>query len=143
MRKDRAKAEKYLLERYSSDKFNIIQHASLPGEYYDDPDSPPRDHEVVDESPTQGPIALYRVEGANLSTSKGKTVVLLLYAHPHPNFGVTGLALKMQTIVQAMDNAGMFAVELNAESLTTFTRLGEETQLLTWHSLPDLMRDKV
>lgn len=58
------------------------------------------------------PVALYRVERADLGTNKERTVALLLYAHPDANLGISALALRMQTIVQAMHDAGGFAVDL-------------------------------
>lgn len=137
MRKDRAVAEKKLLDLYPSDEYNIILDASLPGEYHYDPDDPYEDHENIDESTASTqPVALYRVERADLRTSKGKTVALLLYAHPSANLKMSALALKMQTIVQAMEDAGEFAMNLRGESLTTFTQRGEWIESLTWQSLP-------
>ncbi len=137
MAKDRATAERNLLERYPNDEYNIICEASLPGDYYDDPDSSSRDHENADESSTSSePVALYRVERADLGMSKGRTVALLLYAHPNTNLGLSALALRMQTIVQAMDDAGAFAMDLTGEDLTTFTQRGEWIESLTWRSLP-------
>ncbi len=137
VRKDRATAEKYMLDHYPGGKFNIILDASLPGDYYYDPPPPSTGDENVDElSTSTQPVALYRIERTDLWASKGKTVALLLYAHPGANMGIAALALRMQTIVQAMDDAGVLAIDLTGESLTTFTQRGEWIESLTWRSLP-------
>ncbi len=137
VRKDRATAEKYLLDHYPGGKFNIILDASLPGDYYYDSTPPFTGHENDDESSASTqPVALYRIERNHLWASKGKTVALLLYAHPDANLGTAALALRMQTIVQAMDDAGVLAIDLTGESLATFTQRGEWIESLTWRSLP-------
>ena len=137
VRQDSVIAERKLLENYPSDEYKIVLDASLPGVYYYDPDDPLEDHDNIGESSIASqPVALYRVERADPRTSKGKTVALLLYAHPRANLSLSALALKMQTIVQAMDDAGDFAMNLRGESLTTFTQRGEWIQTLTWRSIP-------
>lgn len=138
VRQDRATAEKKLLELYPSDEYEIVVDASLPGDYYhDDPNPLFTNHDNIDESSTSTqPITLYRVDRIDIRASKGKTVALLLYAHPGANLGLSALALTMQTIVQAMDDAGAFAMDLTREKLTTFTQRGEWIESLTWQSMP-------
>lgn len=137
VRNDRAVAERKLLENYPSDEYKVVLDAGLPGDYYYDPYDPLEDHDNFDDSSIAAqPVALYRVERADLRISKGKTVALLLYAHPSANLSLSALALKMQTIVQAMDDAGEFAMNLRGESLTTFTQRGEWIETLTWRSIP-------
>ena len=117
-----------LRERYPSGEYNIVLDASLPGEYYDDPEEfPSPDHDDVGAS-SPSPVALYRVEKAGPGTSRGKTVALWLYAQPDahdedPSFAT--LADALHTIARAMNHAGMLAEDLPGGYMPVMIHRGE------------------
>lgn len=103
--KDREAAQRFLLQRYPLDEYNIILDMSLPGDYYDDPDAPSTDqHNDVDAILTS-PAVLYRVEK---TTDKGKMVAFLVYTHPNAMDRLPILGLRIKMLQQSIDPAGKF-----------------------------------
>ena len=117
-----------LREHYPSGEYNIILDASLPGEYYDDPEVfPSPDHDDVGAS-SPSPVALYRVEKAGPGTSRGKTVALWLYARTDAHDKGASLATlvdALHTIARAMILAGMLAEDLPGGNMPIWIQRGE------------------
>ena len=101
--KDRESAEKLLRERYPTNEYTISLDTTTPAAYFPDPDSPPDQDNGLDQILTS-PNVLYRVEKAGSGTAegKGKTVALLLYAHPAARVVQPVLQGRVHELTQAM-----------------------------------------
>lgn len=99
--KDREAAREFLVQRYPLDEYTIYLDIHLPCNYYDDPDTPLIDQvNDVDEILTS-PAVLYRVVK---KTDKGKTVAMLLWAHPDAQDCVPMLLLRVKMLQQSIVN---------------------------------------
>lgn len=104
--KDREAAQRFLIQRYPPDEYIIFLDMYLPGDCYDDADSPSADDQGNDvDRILTSPAVLYRVAKV---TDKGKTVAVLIYAHPNVMGRLPLFVWRTQMLQRSMDFKGGF-----------------------------------